>query len=322
MKLIFIDANVFLDLYRGKTTQLDVLENFPNLIIEKNYKIYLTDHLVNEVHRNRESVVKDQLNTFEKYKVNNNFSNIIRSLDIYEELKDAANLYNNVVEQGLNEIKDKIQGKALRADKLFKDIIDKSKLITTDEDDRRKARDRFDFGFPPGKDRSYGDALSWNVLLNHDSICERNLYLVTRDGDYLSNLDKKKPNTYLEDEWREKRHGEIKIFESIADLVSQLEKDEVEFKKLRRSELLDELKLSGSFAQTHSLIDELSPLIDDFNENDIRKFLFAYYSNSQVSMIGSDSDLKIAKGLIKKHPLYSKELRESIVREIIGEDED
>lgn len=318
MKLIFIDANVFLDLYRGKVAQLEVLESFPTLIVEKGYKIYLTDHLVNEVHRNREIVVKDQLVGFEKYKVNNSFSNIIRSLDIYNELKNQTNQYNLVVERGLTEIKEKINRKALRADSLLKEIINKSVVITTNEADRKKARDRYDFGFPPGKDKSYGDALNWNVLIEDVNIIEKDLYLVTRDGDFSSCLDKKQPNPYLEDEWHKVRGGKIKILDSIADLVSQLEQDDVEYKNLRRNELLDELRESSSFSQTHDLIAKLRPLINEFTVENLKKFFYAYYSNGQINMIGNDADIIAFKELINRHPLYTQELRETILQEILG----
>ena len=316
MKLIFIDANIFLDLYRGKIAQLEVLDNFPTLIAEKNYKVYLTDHLVNEIHRNREVVIKEQLSGFEKYKVNNNFSNIIRSLAVYEELKTQTNQYNAAFDAGIIEIKEKLKSKALRANSLLNQIVEKSILIETSEIDRQKARDRFDFGFPPGKDKSYGDALNWNVLLNNSAVVGKNLYLVTRDSDFLSCLDKKKPNSYLEEEWKDIRGGSVNVFESIADLVSQLERDDVEFKALRRNELLDELKESTSFSQTHSIIAELSPLVGDFNVDDLKKFFTAYYTNSQISMIGSDQDIKDFKTLISENPHYSRELRIGILQEI------
>src|SRR6185369_13924896 len=81
------------------------------------------------------------------------------------------------------------------------------------------ARNRFDFGNPPGKNNSYGDALNWESLLNKIPDSEP-LYFISGDTDYYSALDADSFTGFLRQEWELKKESEIHSYKRMSEFFN------------------------------------------------------------------------------------------------------
>ena len=99
MKHVFIDTNVFLNMYKCSSDNIDLLNQLISEIQEGKIKLYLTEQVVDEFYRNREHLINkalEDINAFED--VNTNMKREIEidkcilavgmktNLDIFEDL--------------------------------------------------------------------------------------------------------------------------------------------------------------------------------------------------------------------------------------------
>lgn len=89
-----------------------------------------------------------------------------------------------------------------------------------------------DLGNPPGKQHSYGDAINWESLLQNTDD-EKDLCLVTDDGDYRSVLNDERLNEYLLREWKEDKKGELKFYRRLSAFFKDNYPD-IELRRQRR----------------------------------------------------------------------------------------
>ena len=79
---------------------------------------------------------------------------------------------------------------------------------------------RFRLGNPPGKNKSYGDAIIWETLLQ-DFLNEKELHFVGLDKDFVSKLDKNKFSEYLLNEWKEKKKSKIIPYQYLGEFIKK-----------------------------------------------------------------------------------------------------
>ncbi|ENX12420.1 hypothetical protein F894_02951 [Acinetobacter sp. CIP 51.11] len=326
MHHIFIDTNIFLDFYRESQHKYDKdkLENILNKFQQKSdtYKVYITDYLKDEIFRNRAKVLKEQSNELsKKLNLTKSFSTVVRSLSVYDQfekdLKELEKSYQQLKAEFLKNSKDRL----FDQDKFLNDFFEIYPIHQVSDTEKLAARDRFDFGYPPGKKDSYGDALNWLYLLS--AVPEgADLYLVSRDKDFSNPLEDKEVNPYLAQEWSTKKNGRIIYLDSIVSLIHILDSADEEFEKTYISEQLNKLVNSPNFAETHIQISKLKSFVPKFTQEQIIQFITAYYKNPQINWISSDSDVKEFLSLIQENPHFSHELRKTIKNELNGDDED
>lgn len=325
MHHIFIDTNVFLDFYRESKQDYDQdkLDKILNKFREKSsiYKVYLTDYLKDEVFRNRAKVLKEQSDELsKKLKLTKGFPTVVRSLSTYDQfdkdLKSLEKSYQKLNAEFLKNSKDRI----FDQDKFLNDFFEIYPIHQVSDTEKLAARDRFDFGYPPGKKDSYGDALNWLHLLEKVPM-NTDLYLVSRDNDFSNPLEQTEINPYLAQEWHQKKNGEIIFLDSIFSLIHTLDSADQEFEKNYISEQLDKLVSSSNFAETHSQISKLKSFVEKFTQEQIVQFITGFYKNPQINWISSDPDVKEFLRLVQANSHYSKELREAIKIELRGEED-
>jgi predicted nucleic acid-binding protein len=326
MHHVFIDTNVFLDFYRESQHKYDKdkLDNILNKFIEKSdtYKVYVTDYLKDEIFRNRAKVLKEQSDELsKKLKLTNGFSTVVRSLSTYDQFQKDLKSLEKSYQQLSNEFLKNSKDRLFDQDKFLSDFFEIYPIHQVSDAEKLAARDRFDFGYPPGKKDSYGDALNWLYLLSAVPI-NTDLYLVSRDKDFSNPLEQKEINPYLAQEWHQKKNGKIIYLDSIVSLIHILDSADEEFEKTYISEQLDKLVNSPNFAETHSQISKLKSFVGKFTQEQIVQFITGFYKNPQINWISSDTDVKEFLRLIKANSHYSKELRETIKHELHGEEEE
>jgi len=144
-------------------------------------------------------------------------------------------------------------------------------------------------GNPPGKDGSLGDAINWETLLK--KMPNQELFLITDDKDYISQVGDSRLAQFLTEEWEEHKTKEIHLYRKLSDffrdkfpkikLASEMEKELA----------ISELTKSGKFQTTHNAIANLSKFTD-FTTDELNAIVDAAISNSQIYWIAQDADVK------------------------------
>lgn len=324
---IFIDTNILLALYGVGSDDLNQFKQLLDMM-EDSIEVVLPDQVKNEFYRNRDTVLDHIISKLEKFP--NSYPTILREntdfKDIQKDIKELKGKYDGIIKA----TKEASAAETLAADITIKEIFNKSTWFKTTAIITERAKTRMDIGNPPGKGKSYGDAINWEVLL--ENISDGNdLFFITGDKDYLSKLDSEKFSSYLLTEWRNKKNSEIKYFKSLnallnsTDLQVELQKNEnksaPEISEIiskidlgsskdkknngEQDELVQKLRDSINFATTHSIIQNLSSF-HEWTDDQLVTLAEALVFNSQINFIISDSDvLNFYKSLNLVNVLFS-----------------
>ncbi len=300
---LFIDTNIFLAFYHFTSEDLEELKKLIALLesSEGEIKLFLPEQVVQEFYRNRENKIASSFDKLRKQnkKFKLEFPQYCKDYKEYKVLikllKECEKLYNELI---LN-IREDIRNKDLKADYIIQQIFELSEILKTDDEIIEKARIRIERGNPPGKKGSLGDALNWEVLLEKVPNGE-NLYFISDDKDFISPIDKDSFNTFLFEEWQEKKNSNIIFYKSLSQFFRDNFPNIKLASELEKEILIKRLLNSRSFAETHEIIAKLNKY-DEFSEDQIRAIAAAYVSNNQIYWIINDTDvmefiLKIIKG--------------------------
>lgn len=285
MKNLFIDSNIWLSLYHFTVDDLREFEKLKNFIGTE-IKLYLPRQVYDEILRNRESKLKDSLKNFEikmfQYPVFcKEYEEYKQVRDMYSELQKQIKLWRDKID---NDIKDR----NLPADKTIRVIFEKIELLDCYSLVER-AYTRFKIGNPPGKDSKYGDSINWECLLDHVPEGE-DIYLISADKDYASELFDDSFNPFLLNEWKEKKKSNLYFFKNLVAFLKEHLK-EIELKsENEKQNLIDTLAHSESFYSTHKIIADLSKH-SGWTISQIEALCAIAKENTQVSWILNDHDV-------------------------------
>lgn len=252
--LIFIDTNIFLDFYRIRNSEVSM--SYLKLINEHHDSIITGSQVEMEYKKNRQSVIVESQGKFKNPDWNNlsvpallsEESEALRLQELRKEVASQQAAIKNKI--------DKILSSPVENDPVYKSLESlfrnsSANNLSREHTERQKFRElaikRFMLGYPPRKknDTSVGDAINWEWIINCARQSNKNIFIVSRDGDYGVNL----------------RSGSF-----INDWLSQ------EFKQ-RTSEKLEILlttRLSEAFkrlnvAVTKDMIDEETRVLDEYD---------------------------------------------------------
>ncbi len=211
---LFIDTNIFLDFYHFSDEDLDKLTDLKNLIAADKITLLSSEQVENEFYRNREKEIQKTLHHLQKKDFDISLPKICEG---YEETKQIRKLISECGQNRkklLENLQNDIANNSLKADVLIKDIFSSAKKYLIDDEILQKAKRRFDIGNPPGKDKSYGDAINWEILLKNCPAAE-DLHFVSGDSDYGSPLNETKLSSFLLDDWHKENTGKIIYYKSL-----------------------------------------------------------------------------------------------------------
>ncbi|MBU8904257.1 PIN domain-containing protein [Lactococcus cremoris] len=305
--IIFIDTNVLLSLYDIGSDNLQKFEELLKLM-ENNIQVILPEQIKNEFYRNRENRLNQILTKLENFPTT--YPNIIRDNSKFNEISKKINDVKKEYETLKKETKKAAADESLKADKVIKQIFEKTTWLKVNDTVIKNAKRRFDTGNPPGKKGSYGDAINWETLLTE--VEQKNdLFFVSGDNDYSSQLDRDNINSYLKVEWKNKKSSNILYFRSLDKLlkdntfstaISNGNQNKEEITTLiadidlentfeqEKDELIQELQRSKNFAKTHTIINRLEKF-SEWNLEQMEGLAEALINNSQVNYIISDDDV-------------------------------
>ncbi len=289
-KHIFIDTNIFLNFYRYSNDDLEELKKISHLINEGEIILYITQQVVDEFTRNRDSAVTESYKKFDEIKVDQSFPYICKTYEEdYQFLRDTIKKFSEAKNTLAAKLVSDIENNTLKADDVVKTIFSSSKIIATEDDRLNKAITRYNLGNPPGKNNSYGDALNWETLLQLVPNSQ-NIYFITDDKDFKSQFDKNKFNSFLVSEWKSKKKSEVMFYNQLSVFFKDNYPEIILREEEAKNKLINALSKSNNFSTTHTIISLLSEYAD-FTANQVRQLVEIAISNNQVYWIAEDEDV-------------------------------
>ncbi len=285
MKNLFIDSNIWLSLYHFTNDDLVQFSKLKELN-GKSIKIFIPQQVYDEVNRNREAKLKDALRAFEVQTIK-----IPVFCKEYEEYTNFNNDYTGLLrrqKEWKRKINTDIQNKNLPADKTIYSFFDVSDLLECNLVIER-AYMRYRIGNPPGKDNKYGDAINWECLLDTVPNGE-DLYLISSDKDYRSEIFEDKINPFLENEWKSKKKSNIFFYKNLVSFLNEHFKDIKLEAEQEKQNLITRLNESYNFECTHGIIAMLGQYTG-WTEEQIEDICKAAEDNAQVRWIIKDTDV-------------------------------
>lgn len=289
---VFVDTNVWLTFYSFSNDDLEQLRKLIALIKSGDLVLYTNEYLSNEFYRNRERKLDDSIKEFSKGSTQ---KSIPRYMSDYNEsatytkaIVELEKSRNALIERARNEASDR----KLAADILFADILAASPPSVITSEIMNAAATRRMLGNPPGKHQTLGDQIHWEVLIKYVPKCT-DLYIISKDGDFESDLTKGVVSSFLADEWKKKTSGTLTLHTELRPFLNAKFPDIKLATDVEKKKAIKRLIGSGTFATTHDAISSLSVFKDQISWDDADQLFTAAAENSQIRWIGSDSDVRL-----------------------------
>jgi predicted nucleic acid-binding protein len=289
MITLFIDTNVLLSFYHLTSEDIEELKKLVVLVENKEIELIVPKQVENEFWRNRGAKIFDAMKRLRDAKFNVSFPAFSKDYDEYAEIRDLLNKADKLHAELVSKITDDAKKTSLKADEIVTGLFKKAKKPAFKQEHYMNALMRTRLGNPPGKNESVGDALNWETLLVTVGDWT-DLYLVSDDKDYRSQLSEGIFNEFLREEWENKKSSELHYYSKISDffkdcfphikLASQVEADFA----------INALSNSGSFAATHVCIAKLNA-IDQFTPEQVERLINIPTQNIQIGWIMGDVDV-------------------------------
>lgn len=254
------------------------------LIEADELNIILPAQIENEYFRNRENKIKKAIDHIKNLKIDFKLPRIV---DAYEEKKDLMKIfkeYSSKKELLIDKIEKDAEGFKLKADNLIQNIFANAEKIKLTDEIRNKAQKRFDLWNPPWKDKSYGDAVIRESLLNYKF--DEDVYFVSIDGDFSCSLKPKNLDNFLKKErgnksWFLHKTGNIFYYNELNDFF------EFQFPNLKineeyfKNKYIEKLENSKSFDQSRLFLNRLQKY-ENFSSDQLNRIVDASIHNKQI----------------------------------------
>ena len=160
MKHLYIDTNTYLSFFHLTNDEIEELKKLHLLLTQGQITLHLPEQTSDEFYRNRDVKITDALKRYREEKLSNQFPQFCKDYLEYSKIRDSIKEFE-LNKQHLHEkLLIDIEGNKLAADKLIAVLFKKAKTYRIDEDLLKISKFRFDLGRPPGKNKSYGDAVN------------------------------------------------------------------------------------------------------------------------------------------------------------------
>lgn len=318
---IFIDTNILLNIYHFSGDDLQELDKLSLLLRNGKANLYMPDQVKDEFYRNRDNKIADALKEFKKEKIDRQFPQMAKQYEEYKKMREAIKVFEENKQSMLEKLKDDIYKSSLKADKIILELFINSEKIETDENILQNSKLRFDLGKPPGKNKSYGDAINWECLKTVVPNGEE-LFFITDDSDYLSDVDNSNFNPYLLHEWNMDKSSKLILYKNLTSFFREKFPEIKLVDEYEKNLLIERLSKSNNFARTHSILAQLDTF-RDFSQEQVNEIILASVSNSQIYWIAKDEDVNlILNKIVESHSkLLEPELLERFY-EIYNDSED
>lgn len=287
---LYIDTNVYLTFFHFSNEDLNELKKLVALIKTDNIKLFVPEQTYNEFHRNRETKIADSLEKLRTTKFENAFPSICHAYAEYDEMQKAIRQFESNKAQLLKKMIKDAETASLMADDVLNQLLDKATFIETTPEILNNAVARFNTGNPPGKDRSYGDAINWETLL-HNVPNSSDLYFISDDKDYYSQLNKANFNHFLLTEWRNKKNAELHYHKKLSSFFKAHYPDIEITSETEKEIIIRNLFEAYSFQNAKDVIKRLLEF-SGFSAKQLGDITAAFIKNNQIYNIRTSYVIK------------------------------
>jgi predicted nucleic acid-binding protein len=287
---VFIDTNVLLDFFRMSSGDLEELRKLARLESTGSIKLLVSDAAFDEFSRNRERVIAESLSQFMKSKFELHRPNIIRPHAESVELEHMQSRIRELTKTIVERVTAEAVAGETTADKVVNELFAAAKIHTVDSKIVDTAIHRTTLRKPPGKKDSFGDAIHWEWLLAHVPKSE-DLHIISRDGDFESQLSVGSLEPYLAFEWANRKSSTCHLYLSLSSFLKRHFPNIQLADQLAKGAAIEKLEKSSNFATTHNAVARLTQF-DDFTAAELQRIINAYQSNNQINWILGDDDVK------------------------------
>lgn len=287
---LFIDTNVFLSFLHYSSDDLEELKKLEVVLRDGRLSLLLPDQVAFEFRRNREGKLADSLKKLRDVRMAPQFPQICKDYAEYEELRRHQRAFEETHKRLIEKIMEDVEAKSLKADALISSLFAAAQRVDTALMILARARLRFDMGNPPGKKGSLGDAVNWEAVLSAVPTGQ-DLYFVSSDSDYSSDLDDERFNPFLAQEWEAARNSKVIFFKRLS-VFFRAQYPEIRLAAEAEKDLaIRDLADSQSFARTHGVVARLRQYTD-FTPAQLNEIVSGTLSNGQVRWIAGDDDVQ------------------------------
>lgn len=219
--LIFIDANILLDFYRLRKS--DVSMDFLQKIDAHKNLIITSSQVEMEYMKHRQRAILESIGELKKLRnFNVTVPVVLDGTDASESIrKSKLNIESQ--QQKLKHRIESIFRNPRTHDPVYKGLqglfennsgINLTRTHEKRMDIRELARKRFELGYPPRKekDTSLGDAIHWEWIIHCAITTEKNIIIVTRDSDFGAQYNRENYiNDWLSKEFKERVGAKRKL---------------------------------------------------------------------------------------------------------------
>ncbi|MFM0095179.1 PIN domain-containing protein [Paraburkholderia nemoris] len=245
---LFIDTNAYLSFSNYTKDDITALDKLFQELSQGNVVLHVPRQVRDEWTRNRDTRLSTAAKEFQKIPFSNEVPRHMQGLSMAESYSKAIAEAKKAREILIAEANLKARTYQLDVDIYIKSLFDVGEEYDHDAPIFAAGQLRADRGNPPGKPGSFGDQYNWEMLLTR--VPDVDLYIVTKDSDYMSALEGKDeggmtyPNAFRREEWSEKKDGRsLYVFDSLKAVLAHYEKT-IAVKAAPPSEVKFELDLT------------------------------------------------------------------------------
>jgi predicted nucleic acid-binding protein len=253
---VFIDTNVLLSFYHLTSEDLEELKKFVTLVDNQKIRLLLPAQVKDEFNRNRGAKIADAMKKFKEANFKLSFPAFAKGYGQYEPLRELMKKADALHAMLVDEIEFEAKVGKLGADQIVRSLFDMAKTLSISEEIFSDAVKRVQLGNPPGKRDTIGGAVNWECLLR-EAPSKEDIYIVSGDKDFRSQLLDDEADEYLYDEWSEKKGACLYLYTRISDFFSSNFPNIKIAAEAERDLLIERLANSSSFLTTHNVIAKL-----------------------------------------------------------------
>lgn len=287
---LYIDTNAYLSFFHLTNDELEELKKLHLLLNRKEIILHLPEQTKDEFYRNRDVKIADALKRYKEEKLTNQFPQFCKDYPEYPVIREAIKNFDKTKQILLDKLLADIEENKLAADLLIEKLFDKANFHPITDEILIMSKYRFDLGRPPGKNKSYGDAINWETLLAVVPEWE-DFHFVSDDKDFYSEINSDNFNHYLSNEWKIAKGLSLSHYRRISQFCRAQFPDINIASDYEKEVLVIDLTESKSFSKSRSTLKSLSKF-EEFSTQQIDEFVKACIENTQVIWIKDDRDIK------------------------------
>lgn len=310
---IFIDTNIFLSFFHYTNDDLAELKKISSGIKAKALNVYLPNFIISEFERNRERKIAETLKTFEENHKSGAAPVIVQSDPGFKKFQEARKTFEKTKQDILSNIKRNAIERDLLADHVILEIFSAAIKIDSKPYNDDAIR-RVTLGYPPGKNGSNGDAIAWISLLN--TVPGGNdLYIISKDSDYKSDLDETRVKEFLLKEWKRKKGSNVFLYTDLSKFFREQYPEINVANDPEKEFAINQLVRSSNFQTTHIAISSLNGF-SYLEDDQAMRLLEAAKENPQIYGISEDRDVhQFVQNLLEKYSSLIQEEDATIIKE-------